>query len=291
METLFKLDEPDWSSPWTTRIIDTPTAKRWLGAYHYLGGTHAMWSFGVFGPDLVAVVSLGQPANRHGVASKFKLDRWPGNHEITRVGVHPDAPRNAASKALALVCRAYRQRGHDWLFSYADTGQGHHGGIYQALNAVYVGLSPARSAWLLDGEEVHIRTLSNRYGFEGERLVVAMAEEGRSLERVAEGRSPKHTYILPIGSPNTRRAIRRHLTEYKLPYPKRSVGGNVADSVGENDLRLPAESGEGAAVEPVGDEIFDSGQSRLCIGLVRAADTNGDSEVGGESGKRWLAHR
>lgn len=217
---LFDMPAPDWAGEWTTRIIDTPTAKRWLNAYHYLGGTHAVWSFGVFAPDLVAVVSVGQPANRNGVASKFGLQAWPGNHEITRVAVHPDAPRNTASRAIALVCRAYAQRGHDWLFSYADTGQGHHGGIYQALNAVYLGLSAARTGWLLDGEAVHVRTLANRYGCDGARLVERLRDEGRSLELVAGGRTAKHTYVLPIGTPAVRRAIRRHLAPQALPYPK-----------------------------------------------------------------------
>lgn len=218
--SLFELDAPRWDGAWEARIMGTPSAKRFLNAYHYLGGTHAVWSLGVFAPDLVAVVSVGQPANRNGVASKVGLQRWKGNHEITRVCVHPEAPKNSASRAIALACREYARLGYDWLFSYSDTGQGHHGGIYQAVNAVYVGLSPARAAWVLDGQPTHIRTLANRYGCDGQRLVDLMAERGMDLQRIPGGSAPKHTYILPIGTPATRRAIRRHLACHAQPYPK-----------------------------------------------------------------------
>lgn len=221
-ERLFAPAALDWSDgEWAARIIDTPTAKRWLNQYHYLGGTHAVWSYGVYCPDLIAVVSLGQPANRNGVASKYGLQPWPGNHEITRVGVHPEGPKNTASRAIALVAREYARRGHEWVFSYADTGQGHHGGIYQALNAVYVGLSPARSALVVDGAPVHVRTLANRYRCDGTELLDRLRADGHEVVRVSDGRSAKHTYVLPIGNRASRAAIRKHLGAYALPYPKR----------------------------------------------------------------------
>lgn len=220
MDELFSLVPQDWSdAKWTVAFISAERAKRWLNRYHYLGGTHAVGSYGVFCPDLVAVVSIGQPANRNGVASKFGLAAFPGNHEVTRVAVHPDAPRNAASRATALAAKYYsHERGFEWLFSYSDTGQGHHGGIYQAINSVYVGLSPARAGYHMDGVPVHIRTLANRYKCDGRELEVLL---GRSLVKTPAGRAPKHTYILPTGDRRSRKAVRRCLEPYSLPYPKR----------------------------------------------------------------------
>jgi hypothetical protein len=154
LEALFDL-EPDWAAVrWTVREAPT-TGRDWAIRYHYAQRVPAgSVAYGVFCPDMVASVFVGTSVgNVSGVAAKLGLEVWSGNLEITRVICHPDAPKNTASRAIAAVLRyVHRARGVDWVFSYADTGQNHHGGIYQALNAVYVGVNgAARHGYLLDG--------------------------------------------------------------------------------------------------------------------------------------------
>lgn len=219
-DTLFDL-LPDWSQPHVVRKVSHYTALQWVGRYHYLGTvpSHGI-PYGWFGPDMKAIVVFGQPSNTYGVAAKFGLDDYPGNVEIIRVAVHPDAPRNSASQVVAAACAAfYDDSGLEWVFSYADTGQGHHGGIYQALGAVYVGVSLPERGYLLDGVPVHPRSVVAMFGT---RRPTELQLGTRTLEKVDALNTAKHTYILPIGNAATRRAIRKRLAPITLPYPKRA---------------------------------------------------------------------
>lgn len=202
------------------------TARGWVERWHYShrmpgGGTR---TFGLFCPDMVCCVMTSIPNNVHGIATRYDLHRWPGNIEISRVVAHPDAPRNTASRAVATVLAYYGSIRHEWLFSYADTGEGHHGGIYQALNAVYVGLSDARPGFLLDGKPVHPRSLVSQYGTQAWPAIrdIVKTRTGSTLEKVDGLNTAKHTYVLPCGGPASRRSIRRHLAPVAHPYPKRA---------------------------------------------------------------------
>ena len=222
-DALFDL-QPDWSGEMVIR--EAPAAGReWTLAYHY---SHVVPSasifYGAFSPDLACVVGVGASANRHGVSRAFGLEAWPGDLEVTRVVCHPDAPKNTASRSIAAVLRyVHARQGAQWLFSYADTGQGHHGGIYQALNAVYVGLSnPFTYGYFLDGERVHQRALSHMFGtVKWPDAPDAAAARGQVLTRERHVDKPKHCYILPCSTPAVNRAIRKALQPHVKPYPKR----------------------------------------------------------------------
>lgn len=222
---LFAEPQPRFNRAVTVREVSTETARRWVADWHYTGRIPGSgWTaYGGFAPDLMAVVMLALPGNAAGVANRLGLEGFPGNLEIARVVAHPEAPRNTVSHVIAHCAPVWRRRGLHWVFSYADTGQGHHGGIYQALNAVYIGCTRAAPGFLSDGFPVHPRSLVARYGTRAwPRVRELAAAEGRRLEKVAALNSPKHLYVLPIGGPAERRAIRRALANQAMPYPKRA---------------------------------------------------------------------
>jgi hypothetical protein len=214
----------DRGRQWTVRELGSAggkfeTARGWVERWHYSrrmpgGGTR---TFGVF----------SIPNNVHGIATRYGLHPWQGNIEISRVVAHPDAPANTASRAVAALLKLYGSRGYEWLFSYADTGQGHHGGIYQALNGVYLGTSGERPGYLLNGEPVHPRSLVSTYGTQAWPAIrdIIATRTGKTLERVDGLNTAKHTYVLLCGNKTSRREIMKHLRSADLikPYPKRST--------------------------------------------------------------------
>lgn len=212
---------------WTVKEVSIETGREWVGRWHYANrmpgtGNHC---WGIFCPDMIACVVISLPNNPHGVAARYGLEGWQGNREISRVVAHPDAPKNTTSRAVRMVAaHLHATQGIEWLFSYADTGQNHHGGIYQALNCVYVGLTASHAGYLLDGEPIHSRTLTAVYGTSAwPRIRDMLRELGRGdLVRIPDAETPKHTYILPCGGPASRRAIRKALAGYMLSYPKRT---------------------------------------------------------------------
>ena len=209
----------DLSAPrYDIRPVTKHTADRWYDRWHYLGDAPSIAEhWGLFAPDLAAVVSIGLPNNPWGVAGRLGLDDIPGNLEVSRVAVHPDA-RDHTSRLLWLAVRTMARRdGWSWCFSYADTGRGHHGGIYQALGAVYVGPTSARTGWV-DGAGVfiHPRSAVSAWGSQSAETMTA-----RGYTRVPDIIAPRHTYVLPVGPRATE--VRERLATLALPYPKRAA--------------------------------------------------------------------
>lgn len=220
---LFDQPQSDFNGPPKARETNRLTAERWVQRWHYLGSmSSASACYGFFRGDLAAVVIVGNGANASGLAARVHLKRWPGNYEITRVVCHPDAPKNTASQAIAAVGRLLRARGLTWVFSYADTGQAHHGGIYQALNCVYLGVTSTRNGYLADGKMMHPRQVVEVFGTEAwPRAQQIAADRDILLEKVPDALKPKHIYVYPVGSPAVNRAIRKALAPHSLPYPRR----------------------------------------------------------------------
>ena len=199
------------------RAVSFETASKWYARWHYLADAPpASTYWGIFAPDLGAVVSIGLPNNVYGVASRLRLTDIPGNIEVNRMAVHPDMPGPTSRLMWFAIKRAQRAAGWSWCYSYADTGQGHHGGIYQALGAVYVGLTGSTHIWVhTDGTVLHPRTAVSLFG---SQATASMAERGYLK---APGGTPKHTYVIPVGPRAVE--VRERLAPISKPYPKRAA--------------------------------------------------------------------
>lgn len=208
-----------------TSEVSRQFAKEWFAKHHYTGTFGGQRAFAFSKENCThAVVAIGRGGNRFGVGHKFGLTAWRGDIEITRVACDPDAPFNTASAAVAAVLRVLSREGLEWVFTYADSAHNHHGGIYQALNAFYVGTDAKQ--WVnfeIDGKRVSKRAISGRFGHTRWPAVAELAAEaGHVLRRVPW--QPKHTYILPIAQETKRKKeIIKHLHTIALPYPKRGA--------------------------------------------------------------------
>ena len=171
---------------------------------------------------MVCAVIFSLAANASGVAMKLGLDALTGNVELSRVATHPDAPRMTTTRCIALALKKFHaDTGLEWVFSYADSGQGHHGGIYQALNAFYVGMTPSSKGYLLDGKPVHPRGIVSLFGSRSAENIDVLQRQGVNIEVVDGLNAAKHLYVLPLGGPAIRRRIGKLLEPKLQPYPKK----------------------------------------------------------------------
>ena len=139
------------------------TALRIVRQYHYAHGASK---------TAVAVHGLyrkEEPYKCYGVTwwippiRGAALATWPNPEEVlalSRLVIVPGSPKNAATFLLA---RSVKMLDARWrcLVTYADTWQGHTGGIYRASNWEYCGLTKPYRAYLRGGRLVSKKATKN----------------------------------------------------------------------------------------------------------------------------------
>lgn len=99
--------------------------------------------------------------------------------------------------------------------SYADSGQGHHGGIYQGGNWVFVGTSPGATEYFFNGKWCHSMQIQT--------FVRSGKLDGRKGLKTRQA-GAKHKYLMPLDD-----EMRKRIEPLRKPYPKRAVS-IVADA-------------------------------------------------------------
>lgn len=129
--------------------------------------------------------------------SRIALDR----HEtpVSRIGAGALTILKEVTPSMRLVV------------SFADPHQGHHGGIYQAMNFTYLGISADVDEFYFGGKWRHTRSVSG-VGSKGWLLRQHYKEQGGDLPR--RRRTGKHRYAYPLD-----RGMRRRLNKLAQPYP------------------------------------------------------------------------
>lgn len=150
--------------------------------------------------------------------------------ELVRVALHEHKASVSAIVARCLALLKRQSPGLRLITSYADPEQGHHGGIYQAGNWVYVGT--IRAEWFEDaqtGQRINTKTLkTGRRGY---------ATELKARGVIRSVYLTKHKYLYPLD-----RKMRRQIEPLRKPYPKRvSCGPSVeSDTTGDQPAGVGA---------------------------------------------------
>lgn len=211
---------PELRLDWCSHEAAKYAALKWhyakclsKGRQHYVG----VWENGKFiGAIVFARSSSTAPGQAYG------LTQWDCV-ELTRVALaNHVAP---VSRVLSIALRKLVKRNPDLrlVISYADTRQGHHGGIYQAGNWVYVGMSPprwefwVRGKWRTDIHAWRLRTAG-------------------TPKRKIPG---KHKYLMPLDV-----EMRVRIEPLAKPYPRRPHL--------ESEVPVDQAGDEGAAMRPAG---------------------------------------
>ena len=175
--------------------------ERYIGAVIF--GRGASWNLGLaYGVTKYECCELVRVAlNTH---------RAPVSHIV------PEAVRRVAGASAGLRV----------VFSFADPAHGHHGGIYQAMNWLYLGETAPGVAWRQrsTGRLLHNRIVSTS------GIVTVFGRKVRAVRRDECERVElpgKHRYALALDKP-----MRRQLMRLALPYPQARGRGVEGDTPG-----------------------------------------------------------
>lgn len=134
--------------------------------------------------------------------------------ELVRVALSP-THYSPTSRIVAIALRLLHRAmsGLRLVVSFADSAQGHHGGIYQAGGWIYTGDSHGR--WIVThGKREHPRTLGSRFGVGGQSIPWLRKHVDSNAHQIIA--PAKHRYLMPLDA-----EIRAKVAPLAKPYPKR----------------------------------------------------------------------
>lgn len=149
--------------------------------------------------------------------------------ELVRVALNKH--QNPVSKIVSIAVKMLKKQcpGLKLIISYADTREGHHGGIYQAMNWIYVGRTPEGKERFHDGKWKHNRTLTG--------VQYKKSKPNIDLSKLPIRITPgKHKYIYILDE-----SLKDAVMSMAVPYPKRTRVASI-------DSDAPcSQQGEGGA--------------------------------------------
>ena len=170
----------------------------------------------------VVIFSRGASSN---LMKPYGLNQEEGA-ELTRVAL-----RNHTSEVSRIVkiAMAFLKKANPELrliVSFADPQYGHHGGIYQAGNWVYVGDTSKGVEYWYNGKRLHSRQVSEK-GWniqQGQKRKTVKPSECLIVRTKG-----KHRYLMPLD-----KEMKRKIESLRQPYPKKTRAGSVNGSTPDN---------------------------------------------------------
>lgn len=214
---------------WCSRKAAEYAVMRW----HYSRAMPAarLACLGVWEDDrFIGAVVFGRGANKNGYI-RFGIKSQYEACELVRVALSP-THKTPVSRVLAICLKMLKRAmpGLRLVVSYADPAQGHVGAIYQATNWVYVGESSRENNYLVFGQSMHKRTLTDLIS---RRRATGRVNYEQFVKRldpnaVVVQSPPKYCYVYIFDS-----SLRDTIMKMAKPYPKkcaRSADSGTLDS-------------------------------------------------------------
>lgn len=216
-------------------IIRKHYTHAWTMCRYSLGIYHKSDDTNQFGDDkLIGCVIYGYPVGRSAPTSISEGLTKENVLELTRLYIDDGYGSNIESYAISQSFKWLKKNDTNIkaLLSYADNGQEHLGGIYQATNWIYQGLNtdmnlmPNWGISLSDNPYhwIHSRTVFSIWGSHNvEHLRKEIGKENRKefWRRIESG---KHRYIQLLGKDKReRKKLLNNLKHPQKPYPKNAT--------------------------------------------------------------------
>lgn len=159
------------------------------------------WENGKF----IGVVLFGRGANKS-LGEPYGCDQTE-SCELVRIALTSHITPVSKIMSLALKWLKKTNEKIKLVVSFADTEVGHHGGIYQATNWIYDGLTNSADEYLYKGKRWHGRAFRKSHGSH-----LNYMNKGLQIVRGAQ----KHRYLMPLDAD-----IKQRILPLSKPYPKR----------------------------------------------------------------------
>jgi hypothetical protein len=165
------------------------------------------WEDGRF----IGCVIFSRGANKN-MLKPYGLKQTEGC-ELTRVSLRDHKTTVSRIIRIALIFLKKSNEKLRLVVSYADTSQGHYGGIYQAGNWIYDNFSK-QDAIIINGKQIHRKSLYSKYGHSS---VPKLKQMGFNVKRLNDG--GKHRYLMPLD-----KDIKKKVQSLAKKYPKNMRG-------------------------------------------------------------------
>ena len=191
-----------------------------------------VWEDSVF----IGVVLFGRGASPN-LGRRYNLPQTEVA-ELLRVALK--AHKTEVSRIVAIAIKKLKARNGNirLVVSFADANQGHHGGIYQAGNWLYSGMTPKKIHFMdKDGRVWHDRQ-ATKTGWTSQFGVRSKcAKRSECTPVYLKG---KHRYLMPLD-----KEMRKQIEPLRKPYPKKqdtcagSVNGSTPDNLSGSGGSIP----------------------------------------------------
>lgn len=185
-----------------------------------------VWEFGKF----IGVVLFGSGASPT-IGRPYNLTQLE-ICELTRIALAKHHTPVSRIMAIAIKKLKAHAKGLRLIVSFADSTEGHYGGIYQATNWIYAGGSETHE-YVIKGEKYHSIVVWRKFG--SESIPWLRANVDPKVKRISAGF--KHRYLMPLDN-----EMRQKIQHLKKPYPKR---------VGSADSGTPLNQGGRDGANPI----------------------------------------
>lgn len=170
------------------------------------------WEQGRF----IGVVLFGRGANKS-LVEPYGLNQ-DQCCELTRIALTSHTAPVSKIMMIAIKFLKKSNPGLRLIVSFADTEQGHHGGIYQATNWIYAGKTNAADEYMYKGRRWHGRAFRKSHGSH-----LKYISDGLTIIKGAQ----KHRYLMPLD-----KEMKESIIKLSKPYPKRVTKANSGDQLG-----------------------------------------------------------
>lgn len=219
------MDKSDLKLDWATHAAAKYACENW----HYSGTVPSplskpvkigAWENGKFVGCIIFTVGVG--ASLH---SRYGISRQEVC-ELQRVALKSHASPVSRMIKIALQFLKSSNPKIRLCVSFADTHQGHHGGIYQAGNWIYTG-ETSQSVTYYDskGRQIHPRNVGKVTGYDKTGV-----KQYAKSSLTKELRPGKHRYLMPLDD-----EMRKQIEPLRKPYPKR-VRSVDSDTTGDQPV-------------------------------------------------------